>query len=70
MMNEKEPAPCKGCTDRVLHCHSTCTKYKQYKFLIEAQNKQRRAEYEAKNFAFEEKEKVRERYRRRRTGDR
>lgn len=59
-------APCKGCTDRALHCHSNCTKYKQYKSLIEAQNKQRIAEYEAKNFMFESKEKVRESYRRRR----
>lgn len=69
MMNEKESAPCKGCADRVLHCHNTCTKYKQYKSLIEEQNKQRRAEYEAKNFMFEAKEKVRESYRRRRSGD-
>ena len=64
-----ESAPCKGCTDRVLHCHSNCTKYKQYKSLVDAQNRQRRAEYEAKNFMFEAKEKVRESYRRRRSGD-
>ena len=24
-------APCKGCTDRYLMCHSNCEKYKQYK---------------------------------------
>lgn len=23
-------APCKGCGDRVLGCHSTCDKYKQF----------------------------------------
>jgi hypothetical protein len=64
-MNE-ESAPCKGCADRVLHCHSNCTKYKQYKSLVDKHNQQRRAEYEAKNFMFEAKEKVRESYRRRR----
>lgn len=66
----EESAPCKGCADRVLHCHSTCERYKQYKSLVDAQNRKRRAEYEEKNFAFEAKEKVRESYRRRRTGDR
>ena len=65
-----ESAPCKGCTDRVLHCHSNCAKYKQYKSLVEDQNRQRRAEYETKNFMFLMKEKVRESYRRRRSGDR
>lgn len=70
MMNEKESAPCKGCVDRVLHCHSACERYKQYKSLVDAQNQQRRAEYEEKNFAFEAKEKVRESYRRRRSCDR
>lgn len=23
-------SPCKGCTDRILHCHSSCDKYKDY----------------------------------------
>ena len=27
-------APCKGCTERTLGCHSTCEKYAKYKRLI------------------------------------
>ena len=27
-------APCKGCTERTLGCHSTCGKYAEYKKLI------------------------------------
>lgn len=23
-------APCKGCTDRKLHCHSSCKRYMEY----------------------------------------
>lgn len=26
-------APCKGCTERILGCHSTCEKYAKYKRL-------------------------------------
>ena len=27
-------APCKGCTERTLGCHSSCEKYAKYKGLI------------------------------------
>ena len=27
--------PCKGCTDRVMKCHSTCERYKEYRAALE-----------------------------------
>lgn len=33
-------SPCRECKDRVLHCHSTCERYKEYKDKItDAKNK-------------------------------
>lgn len=32
-------APCKGCPDRVVGCHSTCTKYTEYRKQQDAENK-------------------------------
>lgn len=32
-------APCKDCPDRIVGCHSTCNKYKQYRVEQDAQNK-------------------------------
>lgn len=61
--------PCKDCTDRVLHCHSNCERYKQYKDAIE-QNKAELNERKAeKDFVYNVKREVRKRYNRRRPGD-
>lgn len=61
--------PCKDCTDRVLHCHSTCERYKQYKEAIE-QNKAELNERKAENdFAYSVKREVRKRYNKRRAKD-
>lgn len=38
------PPPCYGCQERVLHCHSNCGKYAEFKAKEEAIN-QARAEY-------------------------
>lgn len=61
--------PCKDCTDRVLHCHSTCQRYKQCKDAIE-QNKAELNERKAeKDFVYNVKREVWKRYNRRRPGD-
>ncbi len=26
-----KPSPCKDCEDRILHCHSKCEKYAEYR---------------------------------------
>lgn len=62
-------APCKGCSDRVLHCHSTCTKYKQYKERTEQQRSARRANAEVGNFLRDIKGNVIKRYNKRRDVD-
>lgn len=41
----KYDSPCKDCNDRVLGCHSTCTKYKEFK---EFRNKVSKARLEYK----------------------
>jgi len=61
--------PCKNCPDRVLHCHSSCEKYKAYRAIIE-QNKAELSEEKAeKDFVYNVKREVRKRYNRRRPGD-
>lgn len=35
-------APCKDCPDRVVSCHSTCTKYLEYREQRDADNEARR----------------------------
>lgn len=30
MLSAFVESPCKGCTVRKLHCHGTCSKYKEY----------------------------------------
>ena len=39
-------APCKGCTDRVLGCHSTCKKYIDFKLNNEELNRKIRKQGE------------------------
>ena len=62
-------APCKGCTDRELHCHSKCGRYQEYRSKIE----QRRTENAEKNaeieFATALKREVRRLYSKRRESD-
>lgn len=35
-------APCKDCPDRVVGCHSICTKYTEYRKQQDAENEARR----------------------------
>ena len=35
-------APCKGCPDRVVNCHSTCTKYQEFRKQQDAENEAQR----------------------------
>ena len=37
-------APCRGCEDRVVGCHSTCPRYKEFKDGVE-QLRQQRCEF-------------------------
>lgn len=37
-MNVRIPNPCHKCSERVLHCHSKCDKYKAYKDKIAEDN--------------------------------
>lgn len=39
-------APCKGCTDRSVTCHSSCERYKQYKQELENAKTEERKEAE------------------------
>lgn len=50
--------PCKGCTERCLHCHSTCDKYATYRQQIEAHRAQERAEYDTESFFFNVKSRL------------
>ena len=36
---EKNPPPCKDCTDRVLWCHEKCERYKKWKDKLKAKKK-------------------------------
>lgn len=62
-------APCKGCTDRELHCHSKCGRYREYRSKIEqrrTKNAEKNAEIE---FATALKREVRRLYSKRRESD-
>lgn len=37
-------SPCKGCSARVLHCHSSCSKYAAYRQALDAANAKAAAE--------------------------
>lgn len=37
-------SPCKGCTERVLHCHSKCSRYADYRQALDAANAKAAAE--------------------------
>ena len=55
-------SPCKDCTDRQLHCHSTCDRYKVYKAEIEQRRAAKKAEADEINFAAQVKQEVQKRY--------
>lgn len=35
-------APCKGCPDRAISCHSTCTKYQEFRKQQDVENEAQR----------------------------
>lgn len=43
-------SPCKGCSERVLNCHSRCDKYKAYKQKLEENRAKVNAETEIMQF--------------------
>ena len=55
-------SPCKDCTDRQLHCHSTCDRYKVYKDEIEQRRAAKKAEDDEISFATQVKREVQKRY--------
>jgi hypothetical protein len=61
--------PCKDCTDRVLHCHSFCERYRAFRAAIEQNTRERTERNDEINFAYALKREVRRRYNKRRKGD-
>ena len=47
MINSK----CKGCTKRVVGCHSTCEDYKEFRKELDKQNEAERADREFSSYA-------------------
>ena len=43
-------SPCKNCSDRILHCHSSCERYKQYRDILDKRKSEKAAENEEKAF--------------------
>lgn len=62
-------SPCKDCTDRVLHCHSSCDKYREYKAKLDQLRSERSAIMSEIEFAVALKSEVRKRYDKRRSKD-
>ena len=50
--------PCKGCKDRVLHCHSNCEKYDSYKEECELERQQRHEQFELVSFLYDSRRRV------------
>lgn len=50
--------PCKGCTKRCLHCHSSCEQYAEYRKQIEAHRAREKAEYDTESFFFSVKSQL------------
>lgn len=59
--------PCKDCTERHLHCHSECEKYKEFSVWNEERLSKKRRDVGLRNFHIERKIKNIERKRRRTT---
>ena len=62
-------SPCKDCTDRRLHCHAECGKYKEYKDTLERNRTAIHAQTEEANFRREVKKKILYQHEKRRKGD-
>ena len=54
-------SPCKGCSERVLHCHSSCERYKQYKDTLEDYKAKKAAENDNREFIISLKAEVKRR---------
>ena len=59
-------SPCRGCTDRKLHCHADCPEYLRYKDTLEKNRTAIHAQTEEGNFFRELKSNVRKKYEQRR----
>lgn len=51
-------SPCKGCSERVLNCHSVCAKYKAYKQKLEGNRAKVNAETEIMQFNRDVKQRI------------
>lgn len=51
-------SPCKGCSERVLNCHSVCVKYKAYKQKLEENRAKFNAETELMQFNRDVKQRI------------
>lgn len=51
-------SPCKGCSERVLNCHSRCDKYKAYKQKLEENRAKVNAETEIMQFNRDVKQRI------------
>jgi hypothetical protein len=63
-MTSNIKCPCKDCADRLVGCHSTCEKYKEYKQLLSELPKDKREDVYLSYFAnviFRERKKKNER---------
>ena len=52
-LNKSLTAPCKGCEKRVLMCHDSCNKYKEFKSNMQAVSDAREDYKRQKNLCFE-----------------
>ena len=65
MLSAFVESPCKGCTDRILHCHGTCGKYKEYLSKMQIIKGKIQAEKEEQAFFATLKSSLSKRHRRR-----
>lgn len=56
-------SPCKNCTKRQLHCHSSCKAYGEYKRKLEIAREEENKRAEENNFNYAEKTALRRRKR-------
>ena len=54
----KPKAPCQGCTDRALGCHSTCEKYKEFRAKQEVIYKARKERNDINNYLYDHLNKL------------
>lgn len=51
-------SPCKGCTERVLYCHSSCSKYAAFRQALDVANAKAAAERAETDFLCEVKRAI------------